>query len=403
MTEETKKQMQMDMGVLQTVCDSDPRAAEVMKFAVELGLERLSIFCEGKEYPAPSYALHMYVQASEIAEQIRKKATMEEKDRRDSGVNDNASLLICSIFVALAETRPSNWSYAAEVLYLRAEAGIRLYRDEIYAIMAQEGSFNTNGSKSDQLNGRLLAVSIYCGRLQALYHSLPECPKPFTLPRDVKEEETVSSIQDVCDIPDLRQRVEQLVRTFSKALWGNKGVDQTEMFLDYLASSDFYYAPASTKYHLSQMYGLVTHETHVANWLVKLLSPLMPEQAAKCVFASIGHDVCKINCYEPYAKNEKVYSENGQKSDSLGRFDWKEKLCFSFADTFPIGHGTKSMHIMASFFGSLLPKDVASAIDAHMLDFDKNPAVGRQVMENPLGLWLHMADCLASYIDEADM
>lgn len=385
-------------GMIQTLMDGEllshserQRVRKVYDLAIYLGLERNCINVNGKRYNALQYAAMMNIHASMIAEKLVPEAKLSER---------LGSLLIVSLMVATAESMQSNWSYGAELLYLRGVRDIPMDRIEILALMAQEGTFETCKEKTQRLNGNWLAVAIYCGKYLAMYKSLPGVGEVF---QEVSGDR--QHVYDPAETKSMTQQgsVEYLMRTYAPACMGSENMDDVkkkiEYFLQYLASGDFYFAPASTKYHASHMHGLVWHELNVVENLIAITNAKTEREIGLCVLAGVGHDLCKESFYKPYAKNEKVYSPNGSKSDDFGKFDWQSKLGFTAEPDYPIGHGGKSVHIAVSFFGSSLPISVASAIDAHMMD---NPNFDKQVAEHPLGLYLALADVIATCIDEAE-
>lgn len=393
MEQKEKEQVELAIAYLQTCSQKNEKTQNVFSFALNAGIETSHIATtKDRQFPLSVYIMHTFCNACDVLGRIVSNENIDE-------LTD--SLFVVSLLSAIAETSKSCWSYGAELLYDLDSASIMLSRKEIMAILAQNGTYATNRSKGDQMEGNMIAVCLYCGRLMALYNTLVEREKPFTIPDSVTQDKLVMSISDICtmDAP-YQQRVETLVREYFPMIIPNDKQSSIDVMLNYLANnSDFYYAPASTRYHLSEQFGLVTHTLHVTDRLVQLTAPLMPEQVAECVMSSIGHDFCKIGVYAPYTKNKKVYHDGGSKRDLLGAFDWQEGLEFSFSDSYPIGHGLKSMHQMSRFLPGL-PRRVASAIDAHMLDSDTNPRVYEEIEQFPLGLWLHMADMIATCIDE---
>ena len=165
--------------------------------------------------------------------------------------------------------------------------------------------------------------------------------------------------------------------------------------------------PDSIDYVKTVLYPRVSAQ--VKKYLVSTLPPAFvekyKEQIMNTEFSEQGQKELVLNySFEPinfgrYCKV--VYSENGSKVDEIGRFDWVASTVYSYKDDLPFGHGRKSMYIALGFFGDSMPPSVASAIDAHMHDIDVNPNVGLQMMQQPLGLWLHIGDAIAAHIVEA--
>ncbi|MBE7034600.1 MAG: HD domain-containing protein [Ruminococcaceae bacterium] len=171
-----------------------------------------------------------------------------------------------------------------------------------------------------------------------------------------------------------------------------------DKLLDYLCSpaSDFFTAPASSRYHGAYAGGLVEHSVNVYDCLQDYLArprvaelyglEVSPESAA---IVALLHDVCKINCYHESLRNVK---------DKEGR--WTQVPYYEFEDSLPYGHGEKSVYIITGFMR--LTREEAFAIRYHMgfsEDGDKRN-VGKSFELYPLSFALHMADMEATYFLE---
>lgn len=77
--------------------------------------------------------------------------------------------------------------------------------------------------------------------------------------------------------------------------------------MDWLGSTDFFEAPASTRFHGSYEGGLCQHSLNVGKWLNKLAEGLYPGQYTKetLTLVALFHDVCKANCYKTSTRNVK--------------------------------------------------------------------------------------------------
>lgn len=119
----------------------------------------------------------------------------------------------------------------------------------------------------------------------------------------------------------------------------------TDRLLAFIRSSDFYTAPASTKYHACYEGGLLEHSLNVYDLLdakthEPVWNPIMSDlKHESIVIAGLLHDLCKTNFYVVEYRNKKVYSENGTKSDSNGRFEWQSVPSYAIDDKIPYGHG----------------------------------------------------------------
>lgn len=169
---------------------------------------------------------------------------------------------------------------------------------------------------------------------------------------------------------------------------GREGV---EALIAWLEGSDFFQAPASTRWHGAHEGGLVKHSLAVHDRLLQLDASLgfglAKESMALC---ALLHDVCKADCYVQDFRN--VKDERGQ---------WHRVPCYRFEEKFPFGgHGSKSLYLVQHFVG--LSPEEAAAINCHMGQFDatsySNPSP--VYAASPLAWLLHVADEAATYIDE---
>lgn len=159
----------------------------------------------------------------------------------------------------------------------------------------------------------------------------------------------------------------------------------------WLDTSDFYVAPASTRFHGSCPGGLLQHSLNVYDELQRLLKACPEIQASEETIAvvSLFHDLCKVNFYITEKRNRK----NGEgKWETYDAYAVKEKFCFG-------GHGGKSVFITQNFI-KLTPEE-AVAINCHMGAFGDNADSARKAFEQyPLAWALHVADEAAAYLRE---
>lgn len=359
-----------------------PRSKQVYDFIKSLGLEKETVSLpDGTIHSAAALAQHIYCNAYEIGEPDEKQ---------------NESYQIVALLIAMEEVSTSPWNYGSWLIFKLRQAGIQLRREELTAFLAQEGTYQSNRSKGDLLDNNMMAVSMYCARLRALYNSLPGIGRGLSTPDSDAMKELIDAEESTA-----QATIEKLARKYIPLLIGTENANKVERFLKYLREqSDFYIAPASTKYHMARPCCLAEHTVNVIYRTAAQLLPATEAQIGEIVMAALCHDLCKNNVYVPEWKKEKVYRPEGKLYDNGGNFDWDQYLGFNFKDTMPFGHGRKSLYIAAAYFGESLPESVASAIDAHMHDIDTNPNVGLQMMRHPLGLWLHIGDALAAHIDE---
>lgn len=184
-------------------------------------------------------------------------------------------------------------------------------------------------------------------------------------------------------------------RTFIK----REGADK---LLDYLIEkSDFFTAPASSKFHNDFEGGLCAHSLNVYKRLVKLLEAeygadwkqkYSPESVA---IVGLLHDVCKTDYYEVDYRNVKNKDTGA----------WEKVPYYRVEDKLPYGHGEKSVYIIGGFMR--LTREEAMAINWHMGGFDDRVrggsyTVGVAFAQYPLAVLAHTADFLATYLDEKE-
>jgi len=161
--------------------------------------------------------------------------------------------------------------------------------------------------------------------------------------------------------------------------------------LKWLDASDFYTAPASTRYHGAYVGGLLQHSLNVYHELVKILDAYKEIEVDEesVIICSLMHDLCKVDFYGSEKRNRK--NENG-KWESYDAFMVDEKFKFG-------GHGSKSVYLLQSFI-RLKPEE-AVAVNCHMGSFD-NEYVGNSYEQFPFAWALHVADEAATFLRESE-
>ena len=169
-----------------------------------------------------------------------------------------------------------------------------------------------------------------------------------------------------------------------------KGADK---LLDWLEKSDFFTAPASTKYHSCHEGGLVEHSLNVyrrldgAYWDESTIDDKSAEMAETLAICGLLHDICKANFYAVSMRNTK--NEAGQ---------WTKEPYYTIDEKFPFGHGEKSVFLIERFM-KLTPEE-AVAIRFHMGDFTNDRSTSAAYEQCTLAVMLHIADLEATYLDE---
>ena len=167
-----------------------------------------------------------------------------------------------------------------------------------------------------------------------------------------------------------------------------------ENLLRWLKSTDFFTAPASTRFHGSYEGGLCEHSAHVWEEMVRLLRayPEVSASGETVAIITLLHDLCKIGCYKTELRNKK---EDGVWR-SVPYYTFNEDFCYG-------GHGSKSVFLAQSHM-TLTPEE-AVAINCHMGFSDRGPgdfSLGAAYEQYPLAWLLHVADESATYIREVE-
>ena len=166
--------------------------------------------------------------------------------------------------------------------------------------------------------------------------------------------------------------------------------------------TDFFTAPASSKHHLAQPGGLTIHSLNVYKRLLEITArdvfggtdgALLAEEVRETV-AILGllHDVCKVGVY---------HQTDPFKAAMEGKLDTMAP--YEFRDTFPLGHGEKSLFLITRHMA--LTEEEALAIRWHMGAYDDAVKGGSRSMTEAMNLtpwvWrLQEADMCAAWIDE---
>ena len=167
--------------------------------------------------------------------------------------------------------------------------------------------------------------------------------------------------------------------------------DGLEELLGWLEKSDFFTAPASTRFHGAYEGGLCEHSLDVYDMALKGANGFgLILDAESIAIAALFHDLCKVNFYKPDTRNQKI---NGV---------WTVVPCYTVEEKFAFGgHGSKSVFLVQQFMK--LKTDEAAAINSHMGAFPGGDAVrdSANAYEAFFLAWLiHAADEAATYLLE---
>lgn len=188
------------------------------------------------------------------------------------------------------------------------------------------------------------------------------------------------------------------------------GVDK---LMDYIRKSDFYTAPASTKFHLSCESGLLQHSLNVLDALRGLLDenqvnedgtemwfyivaghPVIQISDESLIIIALLHDICKTYFYSTSTRNVK--------NEKTGK--WEKVPFYTVNDLMPLGHGPKSAMLVKNYIK--LTSEEMYAIWWRMGFTDQNTdtlSLTAAIQKYPIIWALHTADMMASsFMEDKD-
>lgn len=180
----------------------------------------------------------------------------------------------------------------------------------------------------------------------------------------------------------MKERFLELLRSTNR-----EGIEELIKFLE---NSDFFTAPASTKFHGDYEGGLLEHSLKVYDILCeKVKNPgielNVSEDTLKIV--ALLHDICKVNFYKIDYRNAK---------NALGV--WEKVPYYTVEDTIPYGHGEKSVMMLTEYIK--LTGEEKYAIRWHMGFSEPKElygTLGQAMKKYPLVLLANEADLEATY------
>lgn len=192
---------------------------------------------------------------------------------------------------------------------------------------------------------------------------------------------------------------QELIEKFEKLLLETKRLG-IESLLEFIRKSDFYSAPASTRFHGAHEGGLLEHSLNVFDCLAEKKASdnaiwhkeLVNVQSESIVISALLHDLCKTYFYTTEIRNKK--DESGS---------WVQVPFYTVNDLIPYGHGEKSVMMIEEYI-KLLPAE-RYAIRWHMGSYEPKElwnTLGTAMEKYPLVLALHEADMEATYLLEKD-
>lgn len=187
---------------------------------------------------------------------------------------------------------------------------------------------------------------------------------------------------------DLNQLKQTFLDTFNKNIH-RRGADK---LLEWLETTDFFTAPASTRFHAAHPGGLLEHSLNVYQVLIAKHYDPQTGDLESFTLVSLLHDLCKAGFYTQSFRNAK---------NAAG--EWEKVPYYTVDDQFPYGHGEKSVYLIERFLR--LKTEEAVAVRWHMGGFDDSVRGGSFALANayekyPLAVKLHLSDLEATYLCE---
>ena len=213
-----------------------------------------------------------------------------------------------------------------------------------------------------------------------------------------KPQQLIIFAQKSLNMEDKKARFLELLRSTRKE---KTSIDKV---INYLETSGFFLAPASTKHHLSYEGGLLEHSLNVYDMAIALrksIVELMPEVADKLPedsikIAALSDDTCKADIYKKAQK---------WKKDEQGRWVSVDSYETDYSQ-YPLGHGEKSVMILLSL-GLKMNLAETLAIRWHMgawdlafQSFEAKSNISEAGNRYPLLSLIQAADNLATHIME---
>ena len=165
-----------------------------------------------------------------------------------------------------------------------------------------------------------------------------------------------------------------------------EGVDE---IINFLEKTDFFKAPASTRFHGNYEGGLLEHSMKVYEILRhKVKNSVIDINVGDdtLIIVALLHDICKANYYKVDFRNAK--NERGE---------WEKVPYYTVDDTIPYGHGEKSVMMITEYMK--LTSEEKYCIRWHMGFTEPKElysTISLAYKKYPLALLMHEADLEAT-------
>ena len=166
--------------------------------------------------------------------------------------------------------------------------------------------------------------------------------------------------------------------------------ENIEKLIEFIEKTDFFKAPASTRFHGNYEGGLLEHSLKVYEILKhKVENSIIPIDVPEesLIIIALLHDICKVNYYKVDYRNAK--NEFGE---------WEKVPYYTVDDTIPYGHGEKSVMMITEYIK--LTVEEKYCIRWHMGFTEPKElygTLGEAFKKFPLALLMHEADLESTY------
>ena len=178
----------------------------------------------------------------------------------------------------------------------------------------------------------------------------------------------------------MKEKFIELLKTTNR-----EGMDNLIKFLE---KTDFFTAPASTRFHGSYEGGLLEHSLKVYEiFSEKIKNSNLEVNQDTIIISALLHDICKVNFYKTDYRNAKN-----------ARGEWEKVPYYTVDDKIPYGHGEKSVMMLTEYIK--LTNEEKYAIRWHMGFTEPKElygTLGEAFKKYPIALLLHEADLEATY------
>ena len=166
--------------------------------------------------------------------------------------------------------------------------------------------------------------------------------------------------------------------------------DGIEELISFIEKTDFFKAPASTRFHGNYEGGLLEHSMKVYEILKhKAKNSIIDFNVSdeSLIIIALLHDICKVNFYKVDYRNAK--NEFGE---------WEKVPYYTVEDTIPYGHGEKSVMMITEYIK--LTSEEKYCIRWHMgfsEPKENYSTLGLAFKKYPIALLLNEADLESTY------